>query len=268
MKRLRPFLSVTFPLVMMLLMFTIYLVVNKVVVSYQKNITNDYAIVVITNTPLSDIEKLADINVKEIEPLSRKKIIKSVQNNLSDTSISLLNKKLPYFYKIYLEQFPTTIKLEQIRKELTTIPNVKKIETFSNDHNKIYSLLILIQNIVFVLFSVVLILSILLLLKQIKIWFFEHSERISIIQLHGGSLLYASKPIIQIIVLSSFISSIVVSIILFFGITNIEKFIPSEILSFIPTVMSLEMEIFKIILLSLAIPMITFFGLLVKYKIK
>lgn len=268
MKLLKSFVSLSFPLIVMLIMFSIYLVVTKIVDNYKQNITNDYAIVVIANTPLSVIDKLAGIDVKEIDPLSREKIIKSVKDNLSDNSIDLLQKKLPYFYKIYLTQFPTSQKLEQIRKELLTISNIEKVETFSNDHNKLYSLLVLTQNIIFILFSAVLLLSILLLSKQIKIWFFEHNERISIIQLHGGSLLYSSVPIVKVMIMSAFFSSIISSIILIVVISNLNLIVDPEIMSLIPSVLSMEMEIAKIFLLSLVIPFITFFGLLLQYKLK
>jgi len=268
MKLLKSFVSITFPLVVMLFMFSIYLVVTKVVDNYQKNITNDYAILAVTNTPLSAIKNIAGIAVKEIEPLSRDGIIKNVQQNLSDTSVDLLEKKLPYFYKIYLEEFPTSLTLEKIRKELSLISNIKKVETFSNDHNKLYSLLVLVQNIIFILFSAVLLLSILLLSKQIKIWFFEHNERISIIQLHGGSLLYSSKPILKIILGSAIFSSILSSVLLFVVISNIHIVITPEIISLIPTTLSMEMEMLQIFLLAILIPSITFFGLLVKYKLQ
>jgi len=268
MKLLKSFISFTFPLVVMLFMFSIYLIVTKVVDNYKENIINDYAIVVITNTPLLSIDKLAGIKVKDIESLSRDRIIKNVQQNLSDSSVELLQKKLPYFYKIYLEEFPTSLKLEKIRKQLMTISNIKKIETFSNDHNKLYSLLILVQNIIFILFGAVLLLSVLLLSKQIKIWFFEHNDRISIIQLHGGSLLYSSLPIIKIILGSALFSSILSSAMLFVIISNIHMIIQPEIMTLIPTVLSMEMEIFKIFLLSILIPSVTFLGLLVKYKLQ
>lgn len=268
MKLLKSFFSVTFPLVVMLFMFSIYLIVTKVVNNYKKDITSDYAILVIANTPLSSIDSLAGIEVRDIMPLNRDKIIKNVKDNLSDTSIELLQKKLPYFYKIYLEEFPTSLKLEKIRKELMTISNISKIETFSNDHNKLYSLLILVQNIIFILFGAVLLLSVLLLSKQIKIWFFEHNERITIIQLHGGSLIYSSIPIIKIILLSALFSSILASVMLFVVIHNIHLIIEPEIMTLIPSVLSMEMEILQIFALSVIIPLITFFGLLVKYKLQ
>ncbi|MEA3513223.1 MAG: cell division protein FtsX [Campylobacterota bacterium] len=268
MKLLKSFFSFSLPLSIMLLVFAAYLLVDKVVYGYKNSIINDYSIVVISNTPLVTIDKLADVKVKEVLPLSREKIIKGVKENLSESSVDLLNKKLPYFYKIYLEEFPTTLKLEQIRKELTTISSIKKVETFSTDHNKIYTLLILIQNVTLLLFSVVLILSFLLLSKQIKIWFFEHGDRISIIQLHGGSLLYASKPIIKIILLSAFISSLFVYTMLYLVVDNISYIIQPEIISIIPNTIQLDFEILKITLLAFIIPFVTFFGLLIQYKLK
>ncbi len=201
MKLLKSFLSFTFPLVIMLFIYSVYLLVNKVVEDYQQGIIDDYSIVIITHTPFVAIDEVGGIAIKEIKQISRKKIIDDVKENLSKNSLKLLDKKLPYFYNIYLEEFPTTTKLQQIRKELKEYKSVTKVETFSSDHNKIYSLLVLIEDIVFILFMIVLILSLLLLSKQIKIWFYEHSQRITIIQLHGGSLLYASKPILKTIFL-------------------------------------------------------------------
>ena len=268
MKPLKSFISFTFPLIVMLFIFSIYLLVDKVVHSYKDSIVNDYAIVVITNTPFISIDEIADIKVKNIEPLSRTKIIKGLKDNLSDSSLDLLSKKLPYFYKIFLEEFPTTVKLEQIRKELNTISNIRRIETFSNNHNKVYSLLILIQSIVFILFIAVMVLSILLLSKQIKIWFFEHNERISIILLHGGSLFYSAKPILRIIIFSSIVSSIIVIGLQYVIVNNLHIIVQPEILSLMPQLINLEFEIAQIIILSFLIPLITFFGLLIQHKSK
>ena len=268
MKPLKSFLSFTFPLIIMLFIYSVYLLVNKVVMDYQKGIINDYSIVIITNTPFTTIDEVAGIGVKEIEVIDRKKIIEGVKGNLSKNSINLLNKKLPYFYNIYLDDFPTTEKLKQIRKELKEYKSVRKVETFSTDHSKIYSLLLLIENIVFILFIIVLILSLLLLSKQIKIWFFEHNNRITVIQLHGGSLIYASKPIIKTILLSAFTSSIIVITSLYFIANNLAMLIQPEIISILPKVIHLELEVIQIVALSFMIPLLTFFGLLIQYKAK
>lgn len=268
MRLLKSFLSFSTPLIIMLLTFSIFLFVNKVVDNYKISITNDYSILIIANTPLGSINKIADIRVKDIVILRREKIIDDIKNNLSDSSLNVLSTKLPYFYKLYLDEFPTSSKLDQIRKELTIISNIKRVETFSSDHNKIYSVLILIQNIVFVLFIVILVLAFLLLIQQIKIWFFEHKERISIIQLHGGSILYSARPIINIMFLSTIFSSIIVCTISYITLINLKLFLEPSIYVLVPSLELFQIDMIKIIALSFIMPIITFIGLVVKYKIK
>jgi len=268
MKYLKFFLSTTIPLVIMLFTFGIYLLVSSVVDSYKHTITDDYAIVVITNTPIVKIDNIADVKIKYIKAIEKKDIIKDVRDNLSNSAIKLLNDKLPYFYQIYLDEFPTTSKLEQIRKELITISSVKRVETFSDDHNKIYSLLILIQDIIVVLFIIVLMLSFILLYQQMKIWFFEQSERISIIQLHGGSLFYSSKPIIKSMGYSVVTAIVVVISILFLIISNISLVVRPEILPLIPTISNFKFDIIKIIVLAFVLPSITFSGFIIQHKTK
>jgi cell division transport system permease protein len=248
--------------------FSIYLLVDKVVNNYKQNITNDYSIMIIANTPIKTLDYIAGIKVKDLKFLEKDKIIKDIKKNLSESSLKLLRTKLPYFYQVYLDEFPTTVKLEQIRKELITIVNVKRVETFSNDHNKIYSLLILIQDIIIVLFIIILLLSFFLLSQQIKIWFFEQRERITIIQLHGGSLLYSSKPIIKVMILSTIFSIIFVISFMFLIISNISIIIRPEILMLIPDMSDLQIETIKIVILAFLIPLITFFGLLIQHKIR
>ncbi len=266
MKLLKSLSSFVLPLIAMLITFSIYLVVNKIVDNYKKSIVNDYAIIVISNTPMAPFKTISDIDIKHIKQLNRETIIGDVKDKLSDVAINLLNTKLPYFYKIHLEKFPTALELKEIKKALLSNSNIKKVETFSSDHNRIYSLLILTQSIVTALFIVVLLSSFLLLVKQIKIWFFEHGERISIIQLHGGSLLYGSKPILNIILTSTVISSIVVIILILSVMKNIALFVQPEIVSLIPQTFSLTYELVQIVLLAIVVPLIAFFGLLVKYK--
>ena len=268
MKPLKSLFSFIMPLIVMLLTFSIYLFLDKVVTKYKIDIANDYSIVVVANTPLVKIEEVAGIKVKDLERLKREKIIKGLEDKLSKSSLDMLKTRLPYFYKIHLQEFPTTLKLEQIRKELNTISNVKEVETFSIDHNKIYSLLVLIQSVIQILFLIILTLSFLLLSKQIKIWFYEHSQRIDIIQLHGGSILYASKPIIRIVVISATISSLIVTGISYGFILNVQQIIEPELFDLIPSGLNFELEMFYIVVLAFIIPFIAFFWLLTKYKLK
>jgi cell division transport system permease protein len=266
MKRLKSLISFILPLIAMLITFSIYLIVNKVVDNYQKNIVNDFSIVVISIKPLQPIRSVAGIGIKNIDQLNRNAIIGGIKDNLSDSALELLDRKLPYFYKVHLATFPNNRDLMSIKRTLLANKNIQKVETFTVDHNQIYSLLALTQSIVIALFVVVLISSFLLLLKQIQIWFFEHNERITILQLHGASLIYSSKAILSIMIISIVISILLVVSLLFLALANVSMVVSLDTLQLIPDFFDLQFELLQIVVLAIITPLIAFFGLLIKYK--
>ena len=133
MKFLKNIFAFLIPLTAMLITFSIYLLIDNVVVNYKQRIANDYSIVIITNTPLikENINTLAGIDVEKIQTLKKNRIINNIKSNLSDTSIKLLKRKLPNFYQIFLEEFPTTTQLEKIKNTLLQNKNIRKVEVFS-----------------------------------------------------------------------------------------------------------------------------------------
>ncbi|MGB9801753.1 MAG: cell division protein FtsX, partial [Arcobacter sp.] len=101
MKSLKNTLTFVIPLTVMLITFSIYLLTNNIVNTYKKKISSDYSIVIITHTPLikENFDTIAGIKVDKINTLSNRSIIDNVKSTLSDSSIDLLNKRLPHFYE-------------------------------------------------------------------------------------------------------------------------------------------------------------------------
>ncbi len=91
--------------------------------------------------------------------MPNEKIIENIKSNLSDNSIELLRQKLPYFYQIYLEIFPTSSELEVIKKTLLSNKDVKNVEVFYKNHNQIYLLLLILNSVSFILFFIITILG-------------------------------------------------------------------------------------------------------------
>lgn len=120
------------PLLSMLITFSIFLLVDNVVDNYKSKISRDYSIVIVTNTPLikENISELAGIKVEKIQTLQNDKIITNIKSSLSSNSIELLKQKLPHFYQIYLEIFPTSSELEEIKQILLQNKNIRKVEVF------------------------------------------------------------------------------------------------------------------------------------------
>lgn len=270
MKSLKTIISFTIPLLTMLITFTIYIFTNNVVSDYKKKISKDYSIVIVSHNPLvkDNFDYIGNIKVKNIQTLNKENIINNIQSSLSRASLELLRQKLPYFYKIHLESFPTSSQLEYIKKELNKNSNIKSIEIFSKNHNQIYLLLILINNLTMILFLAILIFAIIVLSKQITIWFYEQQEKITIMKLHGASILYSASEILKHAIIAAFISFILISALIIFLSTNLQFIIPIELKPILVTQLILEKEIFKVFILSFGISLFTIFGVLFRYKIK
>ncbi|QOG11168.1 FtsX-like permease family protein [Arcobacter sp. FWKO B] len=270
MKFLKNFISFCIPLITMLFALTIFTIVSQAVDTYKEKIRSDYSIVIITKTPLANdnINQLGGISVEKIVPMDRAKILASFKNRLTQNSLNFLDQRLPYFYQVYLQEFPSTYQLEQIIEELKGKPSIYQIETFSKNHNQIYSLLTLSQKIVFILYIIILLFAIFIISKQVKIWFYEHKERIAIMKLHGASMLYSAKPIILLTFFSSIFSTIIVVIFIVLFSENSSLIFSDEIKDITTINLNIVYESIKLLFVSLFISFISIFGVLTKLKIK
>ncbi len=269
MKSLKNIIAFLVPLLSMLIAFAIYLLINNVVHNYQNKISKDYSIVVVSTNTLTkeNMPKLAGINVDSIQALANDKIIENIKTNLSENSIELLKQKLPNFYQIHLEIFPTSSELEEIKNILLKNPEIKKVEVFYKNHNQIYLLLLLLNSVSFILFFIIALFAVIIIAKQIKLWFHEHHIRISILRLHGASVIYSATSILNYAMLSAFLSFIISSIFLFYVSHNMSVLFPQEIQEIVDIEIDLGLEIIKLFLLSFCISIFTIFGVLLKYKI-
>jgi cell division transport system permease protein len=270
MKFLKNIFAFIVPLTAMLISFLIYLFASNILENYRIKIANDYSIVIVTNTPLvkEEITKLGGINVEKIITLEKEKIINDIKNDLSSTSIELLKQKLPFFYKIQLEVFPTTSELNIIKDTLYQNKNIRKVEIFSKNHNNIYLLLLLLSQISFILFTIITVFAVIIISKQIRIWFYEHHEKITILKLHGASILYSSSTILRYAIISAILSFIVVSGLFIYLVGNIGVILPNDLENIVIVNLDLNESLTKIFLLSFGISILTIIGVLLKYKLK
>lgn len=270
MKFLKNIFAFIVPLTAMLISFLIYLFASNILENYRIKIASDYSIVIVTNTPLikENITKLADINVEKIITLKKDKIINDIKHNLTSSSIELLKQKLPHFYKIQLEIFPTTSELVIIKDTLYQNKNIRKVEIFSKNHNNIYLLLLLLSQISLILFTIITIFAVIIISKQIRIWFYEHHEKITILKLHGASILYSSSSILKYAIISAVLSFLIVSGIFIYLIDNIGVILPDDLENIVIVNLDLNGSLIEIFVLSFGISLLTIIGVLLKYKLK
>ncbi len=269
---LNRFFSFSLPLIIMLFSFSIYISISKMITTYETTINNDYSIVLVTTTPITQdvIKKGISFNVKNLKTLSREQILADLRDDVTDGSFALLQTKLPYFYTLSLQEFPTSSSLEKLKKELLSIRGMKSVETFSKDHDNVYSLFLFIKSVSATMFAFMILFTLFIISNQINLWFYEHSERLHIINLHGGSLLYGAKPILKLALLSGLFAGIVVVGGIFYVQQNIDLIFSPELAQLITqsNIVYTPIEVVSIVLISLFISFATVFGVLIKHRFK
>ena len=212
MKSLKNHLSVIVPLFVLLFSLQFTFLTNKIVENYSTKLMEDYSIVVVAPKTLSvAIVKSRVSGIKSINEISSKKILDRLKGNISSKNISLLKIALPKFYSIKLESFPSVKEIERIKKKLLDSGLVTKVETFAKTHNKVYRMFQVLKNTAFVFSIFILIISVLLMFKQMKIWLLEHRDRMSVMALFGAPFWMKSAVLYRLVIVDSFISTTLVA---------------------------------------------------------
>ena len=234
MKSLKNHLSVILPLLVLLFSLQFAFLTDKIVKDYSKKLTQDYSIVVVAPKALSSEVVMSRVKgIKSIEEISSKKILDRLKGNISSKNISLLKIALPKFYSMKLKSFPSVKEIERIKKKLISSGLVTKVETFSKTHNRVYRMFQVLKNTAFIFSIFILIISVLLMFKQMKVWLLEHRERMSIMALFGAPFWMKSAVLYRLVIVDSFISTILVAgaFIFFPSIEKVKDFTQSMSIS-------------------------------------
>lgn len=213
MKSLKNHLSVIFPLFVLLFSIQFSILTDNIVKNYSQKLTQDYSIVVVASKLLNQEVVKSRVNgIKSMEEISSKVILDRLKDNISSKNISLLKIALPKFYSIKLKSFPDIKEIESIKSKLLSSGMVTKVETFSKTHNKIYKMFESLKSISFIFSIFIVFISVLLMFKQMRIWLFEHKERMVIMALFGAPFWMKSAVLYRMVIVDSFISTFFVSV--------------------------------------------------------
>jgi cell division transport system permease protein len=219
MKSIKDHISLILALFSILFAVQLFLINDRALNAYEEKLSTNYSMVVVASAPISDtIFKGYSANIEKIEPLSTDAIIAKLGQDISQKNMDLLKSSLPKFYRIHLKTFPSISEIEIITKKLKSNTLVTKVEDFSSNHDTIYKLLILFKQITQLFATVILIVTVLLIAKEMKIWQLQHSERMNIMGLFGAPLWLRSAVLFRLAITDAFIAS-VLSVVFFYSIS-------------------------------------------------
>ncbi|WP_331774043.1 FtsX-like permease family protein [Sulfurospirillum sp. 1612] len=211
MKSLKNHISVILSLFVLLLSVESSIVIDKIIKGQDKKMLSSYSIVVVSNKTLQldDIQKQVS-EVASISTISSEKILDKLKNDMTADNLALLKIALPHFYSLKLNVLPTKDRLERIKKVLLSSKSISKVEVFSKTYENIFQVLRILQLITYAFSGIIILISILLLFKQIRIWILEHEEKMQIMSYFGATFWMKSAFLYKLVLIDSLISSVFV----------------------------------------------------------
>ena len=211
MKSLKNHISFIIPLFAILFAAEFYLIINKVIKNYEKELSQDYSIIVVSKKALSldDIQKKVSdaVRIKEVDSTT---ILSKLKKQNSAIDLEAIKTFLPKFYKVYLGHYPSNEELKRIKEALKLIDGVTRVEVFSKTHQKIYNFLLFIKKISKLFLTIIFVTSIMLVFKQIEVWNLEHKERMYIMALFGAPLWMRNAILIKLSIIDTILSTLLV----------------------------------------------------------
>ena len=209
MKSFKNHLSLVIALLSILFSLQVFIIVERAIDAYKENLAQNYSLVVVAQKPLK-IPTLLKANelIQTMDEISPDSVIKKLNSGISKQNIELLKLTLPKFYKLKLKHYPSTTELNTLTKSLLKTQTIVKVETFSKTHDTTYKLLLLFKTVITVFAFTVLIVTVLLIFKELRIWQFKHNERMSIMGLFGAPVWMRSAVLFRLAIVDAFIASI------------------------------------------------------------
>ncbi|MCF6339315.1 MAG: cell division protein FtsX [Sulfurimonas sp.] len=221
MKSVKNHFSLIIALLSILFCIQIFIIVDRSIEAYKENLANNYSIVVVSKKQIKEKEMLLlDESISSVQELPPDNVIKRLNTNIDKKNMNLLKLTLPKFYKLYLYKFPTPDDIKKLKLNLSKNKSITKIEDFAKTHDTTYKLLVLFKNVVFIFAMVVSIVTMLLILKELRIWQFKHNERMSVMGLFGAPIWLRSAILFRLAIVDALISSVLIFLIFIYISTN------------------------------------------------
>jgi cell division transport system permease protein len=200
--------SLVIALLSILFSMQIFIIVDRSITSYKQNLASSYSIVVVSQKNIDTNAMIAiDPLIATVAELTPDDVIKRLNTNINSKNIELLKLTLPRFYKLQLAHYPSPAEIESLTKNILSYPSVTKVEDFAHNHDRIYKLLILFKDVVGIFSISIFVVTSLLIFKELRIWQFKHSERMSIMGLFGAPIWLRSAVLFRLAIVDALIAS-------------------------------------------------------------
>jgi len=208
MKSVKRHISLILALFSIVITFQFYTISDRVLNAYESNLNDNYAIILVTDKQIkkNTFTSISSM-IKDVEEISTKKVIERLQSQMKQRHIDLLKLTLPHFYSIKLDHFAKPDEVKKLRKKLLNTRHVTRVEDFAQNHDALYQLLLLFKSVIILFVITIFSLTTLLIAKEMRIWQFQHNERMSIMAMFGAPVWMRSSILFKDAIIDAIIAS-------------------------------------------------------------
>ncbi len=222
MKSIKNHISLVVALVSILFSIQVFIIVERSINAYRENLANSYSIIIVSQIRIDEnIMKSFSSLVSGISELNPDNVINRLHTKIDSENVELLKLTLPKFYKLKLTHYPSPEEVKNLTRELLKYKSITKVENFSYNHDNTFKLLLLFKDVITVFSISMFVVTILLIIKELKIWQFMHNERMSIMGLFGAPIWLSSAVLFRLAIVDAIIASILNFLILSYLSTSV-----------------------------------------------
>lgn len=208
MKSVKNHLSLIIALFSIVFTMQAYIIIDRTISAYEQQLNSDYSIVVVTKKKVDESALIAmSSKIVSAEEISTKEVVSSLQAQMKQRHIDLLKLSLPHFYALHLNHYPAPSELMQLRKRLKRNSNITRVEDFAKSHDTLYKLLLLFKSVSTLFAFGIFTITLLLIIKEMRIWQFQHNERMSIMAMFGAPVWMRSAVLFRLSIVDALIAS-------------------------------------------------------------
>ena len=217
MKFIKNHLMFILPLMAILLGIEFYLVFERTTHTYEQGLKEGYSMLVVSKKPVElTTFQMLNKHITTSKKLERDAIVSEVAEGVNKSTRKAILDALPYFYNVGLDAYLHRSGLEEIKNDLESDPNIKRVETFGGSYDSSYKLFSFIKFILKIFIVFMAVVSLFLIIKQMEIWKYSHKERMQVMEIFGAPMMLRSGVLFKVAFIDAFFSTLLVSGIFFY----------------------------------------------------
>ena len=213
MKFIKNHLMFILPLMAILLGVEFYLVFDRTTNSYEQGLKDGYSMLLVADNPIN-LKKLKTLNshISSSENIKRDAIVQEIVKGVSKSSLKEIITSLPYFYTVRLDTYIDISGLKKIKESLEADKDIKSVETFGSSYSSSYRLFSFIKLSLRIFIIFMGLVSLLLIVKQMEIWKYTHSQRMQVMEIFGAPLMLRSGILFKVAIIDALLATVFTSI--------------------------------------------------------